>query len=57
MKGTGTQYASKQRNDSIRISREAATSLYAYAITELSAHTETPEVQLAEVLNMLIDSG
>ena len=53
----GTEYANKLRDDSMRLQREEQTSLFAYTINELSTHTETPEVQLNDVLQTLTESG
>lgn len=37
--------------------REEQTSLFAYIISELSAHSEKPEAQLGEVVGILIEAG
>lgn len=52
---SGTEYA---KGIKLGFSRQQEqTSLVAFTINELSVHTETPENQLNEVLQTMIDSG
>jgi len=53
---TGTEYANRAAEGSIRVQREEATNLYAFAISELQNHSETPEDQLSNVIQVLIDA-
>ena len=49
-------YASRIRSESLRLINESQTSIYAYVINELAGHTETPEVQLYEILQLLLEA-
>lgn len=53
----GTEYAKKMRDDSERLKRNEQTGLFAYLISELSVHTESPEMQLNDVMQTMSESG
>jgi hypothetical protein len=54
---SGTEYAAAARDKSSIHTKTEQTSLVAFTISELSVHSEKPEVQLTDVMQTLIDSG
>lgn len=54
----GAEFAPRTKRDSLgMLSREQETNLFTQTIAELSKPTDTPENQIADVLNTLIDAG